>query len=254
MPSFISGANITGLCEELNNNSVIDPKLYEKYHVKRGLRNSDSTGVVAGITNICNVHGYVLNEGEVEPIPGQLIYRGYNINDLVENVEKENRFGFEETVFLLLFGRLPSHKELKTFNTYISLKRDLPNGFVEDMILKAPSQNIMNKLARSVLALYSYDDECENKGLENEMRTAISLIAKMPVIMANAYQVKRRVFDNQSMIMHPINYEENTAQCILSPHASGRARRRKQLYVYLPCAHIIRNRSVFCIFFGYMFS
>ena len=216
MPSFISGANITGLCEELYNNSVIDPKLYDKYHVKRGLRNSDSTGVVAGITNICNVHGYILNEGEVEPIPGQLIYRGYNINDLVGNVEKENRFGFEETVFLLLFGRLPSKKELKHFNTYIALKRDLPNGFVEDMILKAPSQNIMNKLARSVLALYSYDDECESKGLENEMRTAISLIAKLPVIMANAYQVKRRVFDNQSMIMHPINYEENTAQCILS--------------------------------------
>ncbi|MBR3759984.1 MAG: citrate synthase [Ruminococcus sp.] len=216
MPSFISGANITGLCEELYNNSVIDSKLYDKYHVKRGLRNSDSTGVVAGITNICNVHGYILNEGEVEAIPGQLIYRGYNINDLVGNVEKENRFGFEETVFLLLFGRLPSKKELQHFNTYIALKRDLPNGFVEDMILKAPSQNIMNKLARSVLALYSYDDECENKGLENEMRTAISLIAKLPVIMANAYQVKRRVFDNQSMIMHPINYEENTAQCILS--------------------------------------
>lgn len=216
MPSFISGANITGLCEELYNNSVIDPKLYDKYHVKRGLRNSDSTGVVAGITNICNVHGYILNEGEVEAIPGQLIYRGYNINDLVGNVEKENRFGYEETVFLLLFGRLPSKKELQHFNTYIALKRDLPNGFVEDMILKAPSQNIMNKLARSVLALYSYDDECESKGLENEMRTAISLIAKLPVIMANAYQVKRRVFDNQSMIMHPINYEENTAQCILS--------------------------------------
>ncbi|MBQ8350263.1 MAG: citrate synthase [Ruminococcus sp.] len=216
MPSFISGANITDLCGEVAENSRIDMKLYEKYHVKRGLRNSDGTGVVAGITNICNVHGYVLNEGEVEPIPGQLIYRGHNINDLVENVEAEDRFGYEETVFLLLFGRLPNVKELKKFNTYLSLKRDLPGGFVEDMILKAPSKNIMNKLARSVLALYSYDDECENKGLESEMRTAISLIAKLPVIMANAYQVKRRVFDNQSMIMHPINYEENTAQCILS--------------------------------------
>lgn len=216
MPSFISGANITGLCSELKKKTSIEPKLYEKYHVKRGLRNSDSTGVMAGITNICNVHGYVLNEGEVEAIPGQLIYRGYNINDLVENVEKENRFGYEETVFLLLFGRLPSVKELNTFCTYISLKRDLPGGFVEDMILKAPSKNIMNKLSRSVLALYSYDDECENKELENEMRTAVSLIAKLPVIMANAYQVKRRVFDNESMIMHPINYEENTAQCILS--------------------------------------
>ncbi len=216
MPSFISGANITDLCGEVAENSRIDMKLYEKYHVKRGLRNSDGTGVVAGITNICNVHGYVLNEGEVEPIPGQLIYRGHSINDLVENVEAEGRFGYEETVFLLLFGRLPNVRELKNFNTYLSLKRDLPGGFVEDMILKAPSKNIMNKLARSVLALYSYDDECENKGLESEMRTAISLIAKLPVIMANAYQVKRRVFDNQSMIMHPINYEENTAQCILS--------------------------------------
>jgi len=216
MPSFLSGANITGLCRELEERSFIRPELYEKYRVKRGLRNSDGTGVVAGITNICNVHGYILNEGEVEPIPGQLIYRGYSISDLVENVEAEDRFGYEEVAFLLLFGRLPNAKELQNFTTYISVKRDLPNGFVEDMILKAPSKNIMNKLARSVLALYSYDDECENKGIENEMRTAVSLISKLPVIMANAYQVKRRVFDNQSMIMHPINYEENTAQCILS--------------------------------------
>ncbi len=216
MPTFISGANITSLCSQLAENTAIDPKLYEKYHVKRGLRNSDGTGVMAGITNICNVHGYLMNEGEVEPIPGQLFFRGYSINDIVANVEAEDRFGYEETSFLLLFGHLPTEKELKNFTTYISLKRDLPNGFVEDMILKAPSKNVMNKLARSVLALYSYDDDCENKGLENEMRTAVSLIAKLPVIMASAYQVKRRVFDNQSMIMHPLNYEENTAQTILS--------------------------------------
>ncbi|HOO06947.1 MAG TPA: citrate synthase [Ruminococcus sp.] len=216
MPTFISGANITSLCSQLAENTAIDPKLYEKYHVKRGLRNSDGTGVMAGITNICNVHGYLMNEGEVEPIPGQLFFRGYSINDIVANVEAEDRFGYEETSFLLLFGHLPTEKELKNFTTYISLKRDLPNGFVEDMILKAPSKNVMNKLARSVLALYSYDDDCESKGLENEMRTAVSLIAKLPVIMAAAYQVKRRVFDNQSMIMHPLNYEENTAQTILS--------------------------------------
>lgn len=216
MPSFFSNATIKNLCRELQENASIDPSIYQKYHVKRGLRNSDGTGVVAGITNICNVHGYLLNEGEVEPIPGQLIYRGYNINDIVGNVEAEDRFGFEETVFLLLFGHLPNKNELDVFSTYISLKRDLPGGFVEDMILKAPSKNIMNKLARSVLALYSYDEECESKGLENEMITAVSLIAKLPVIMVNAYQVKRRVFDNASMIMHPINYEENTAQTILS--------------------------------------
>lgn len=216
MPAFISGANIKDLCSGLADNSKIEARLYEKYHVKRGLRRSDGTGVVAGITKICNVHGYIVNEGEIEPIPGELIYRGYSIKSLVENVEAEDRYGYEETVFLLLFGHLPSKEELDTFITYISLKRDLPTGFVEDMILKAPSKNIMNKLARSVLALYSYDDECENKGLESEMRTAISLVAKLPVIMANAYQVKRRCFDNASMIMHPINYEENTAQCILS--------------------------------------
>ncbi len=208
--------DIKSLCNKIKENSVINPSLYEKYHVKRGLRNGDGTGVVAGITNICNVHGYVLNEGEVEPIPGQLIYRGYSINDLVENVEEEDRYGFEETVFLLIFGHLPNKEELKTFCAYISVLRDLPNGFVEDMILKAPSKNIMNKLARSVLALYSYDDECETKSLEYEMKTAVSLIAKLPVIMANAYQVKKRYFDNESMIMHPIRYEENTAQCILS--------------------------------------
>jgi len=216
MSSFNSGVNIKNLCGELTNNSVIEQPLYEKYHVKRGLRNSDGTGVVAGITNICNVHGYVMNEGEREPIHGQLIYRGYNINDLVNNVEEENRYGYEETVFLLIFGHLPSKNELDSFTRYISENRELPSGFAEDMIMKAPSKNIMNKLARSVLALYSYDDNCESKGIENEMRIAVSLIAKLPVIMTNAYQVKRRVFDNKSMIMHPIRPEENTAQCILS--------------------------------------
>ncbi len=216
MSVLITDANIKDLCRRLSENSAIDPKLYEKYPVKRGLRNSDGTGVVAGITNICNVHGYVLNEGEVEPIPGELIYRGYSITDLVENVEAEDRYGFEETVFLLIFGHLPNKEELDKFATTLSVSRDLPNGFVEDMILKAPSKNIMNKLARSVLALYSYDDECENKSIEKEMRTAVNLISKMPVIMSSAYQVKRRCFDNQSMIMHPINYEENTAQTILS--------------------------------------
>ena len=216
MPTLTVDANIKDLCGKLAKNSAIDPALYEKYHIKRGLRNSDGTGVKAGITNICNVHGYLLNEGELEPIPGQLIYRGYSITDIVENVEEEDRYGYEETSFLLLFGHLPTPTELKWFNDTISENRDLPRDFVEDMILKAPSKNIMNKLSRSILALYSYDPDCEKKGLENEMRIAMSLIAKLPVIMAAAYQVKRRVFDNQSVIMHPVNYDENTAQCILS--------------------------------------
>ena len=216
MPTLTVDANIKDLCGKLAKNSVIDPALYEKYHIKRGLRNSDGTGVKAGITNICNVHGYLLNEGELEPIPGQLIYRGYSITDIVENVEEEDRYGYEETSFLLLFGHLPTPTELKWFNDTISENRDLPRDFVEDMILKAPSKNIMNKLSRSMLAVYSEDPEGEKKGLENERRIARSLSAKLPGIMAAAYQVKRRVFDNQSMIMHPVNYDENTAQCILS--------------------------------------
>lgn len=216
MTSFKNNENIKNLCRELAENSAIDPALYQKYHVKRGLRKSDGTGVVAGITKICNVHGYVINEGEVEPIPGQLIYRGYNINDLVNNVEEEDRYGFEETAYLLIFGKLPTKTQLENFCTALSLCRELPEGFVEDMILKAPSKNIMNKLSRSVLALYSYDENCEVKTLENEMAVAINLIAKLPVILSNAYQVKRRVFDNQSMIMHPLKFEENTAQTILS--------------------------------------
>lgn len=209
-------ANIRTLCEALVSRSQIEPRLYEKFHVKRGLRRSDGTGVIAGITNICNVHGYVVNEGELDPIEGELIYRGYHINDLVAHAEAENRFGYEETVYLLLFGELPTQEQLDAFNEYLAQCRELPDDFVVDMILKAPSNNIMNKLGRSVLALYSYDDLCEDKSMENELRTAISLIAKMPLIMSCAYQVKRSHYDNKSMIMHPLRPEEHTAETVLS--------------------------------------
>ncbi|MDE6657767.1 MAG: citrate synthase, partial [Oscillospiraceae bacterium] len=181
------------------------------------LRRSDGTGVLAGITNICNVHGYLVNEGEVEPIPGELIYRGYTIYDLVRNAEKENRFGYEETAYLLLFGKLPTVDELDAFHHYLSMHRELPSGFVVDMMMKAPSQNIMNKLARSILALYSYyEAECEQTNLEQELKTAINLIAKLPIIMVNAYQVKRKHFDNQTLFMHPLRPNESTAETILS--------------------------------------
>ncbi len=213
---YISDERLKNLCNNLRDASVIAPQLYEKFHVKRGLRRSDGTGVIAGITNICNVHGYVMNEGERESIEGDLVYRGYRISDLVASVEAEDRFGFEETVYLLLFGDLPTAAELQEFTDKLALYRPLPDNFVVDMILKAPSNNIMNKLARSVLALYSYDERCEEKTLENELRTAISLVAKLPVIMTFAYQVKRSHYDNKSMIMHPLRPEENTAQTILS--------------------------------------
>lgn len=207
---------IKSLCEGLKEYSAVDPSLFTKYQVHRGLRHSDGTGVVAGITRICNVHGYMINEGEVEPIPGELIYRGYQITDLVHAVEKEQRFGYEEVAYLLLFGKLPTQEQLTTFRDYIAECRVLPEGFVLDMIAKAPSNNIMNKLARAVLALYSYDEECENKSLENEVRVAISMIARMPVIMTAAYQVKRQHFDGESLVMHPLRFEEWGAETILS--------------------------------------
>lgn len=209
-------SQMENVCNNLKDSSKIEPKLYEKFHVKRGLRRSDGTGVIAGITNICNVHGYVINEGEKEPAEGELIYRGYNVKDLVENVEKEDRFGFEETIYLLVFGELPNVEELEEFTQYLSLNRPLPDGFFADMIMKAPSNNIMNKMSRAILALYSYDDEAEDMSLEGEMRKALNLIAKLPVIMIDALQVKRLKFDNKSMILHPLREYESTSQTILS--------------------------------------
>ncbi len=216
MSSNSKYSQIGKLCSELKDYASVDPVLYEKYHVKRGLRKSDGTGVMAGITKICNVHGYIINESEVEPIPGELIYRGYNINDLVENADREKRFGYEEVAYLLLFGNLPTAEGLKEFRDYLSSCRELPDDFAVDMILKAPSKNIMNKMARSVLALYSYDEFAEEKSLEAEMEKAISLIAKLPVIMTHAYQVQQRHYYNKSMIIHPLRPEESTAETILS--------------------------------------
>ena len=212
----IYSTNIKRLCDALAEHSQFDPNLYDKFNVKRGLRNKDGTGVVAGITKVCNVHGYVVDEGEKVPAEGELYYRGYNINDIVENVQKDGRFGFEEVVFLLLTGKLPTKEALDAFTDYISERRELPSNFVVDMILKAPSKNIMNKLGRSLLALYSYDDKCEDASLLNEMRIACDLIAKLPVIMVHAYQAKKSYYDHRSMIMHPLIKEQTIAETILS--------------------------------------
>ena len=204
------------LYKQFVENNAIDPKLYDKYIVKRGLRNADGTGVIAGLTNICNVHGYVINEGEKAPIEGQLIYRGYNINDLVFNAQKENRFGYEEVVYLLLLGELPTRVELDAFSEIMAENRELPPNFFEDMILKAPSPDIMNEMGRSVLALYSYDEAPEDRSPAKEMATAISIISRLPNIMVSAYQVKQRVYNNKSMIMHPLIPTHSTAEMILS--------------------------------------
>lgn len=210
-----SNAAISSLCDEFRKNNRIDPEKFEKYQVKRGLRNEDGSGVVAGLTLICNVHGYVINEGEQAPVEGRLIYRGIDIQDLVAGAVNENRFGFEETVWLLLFGKLPTKEQLDSFCELLSSYRELPEYFAEDMIIKAPSPNIMNKLARSVLALYSYDDMPDDLSIENVLRQSIQLIGMLPSIMAYAYQVKRRHYDRESMFFHPMVPGLSTSETIL---------------------------------------
>ena len=208
--------DINSLYEAYTANNKIDPKYYEKFNVKRGLRNPDGSVVMAGVTNICNVHGYVINEGEKSPDEGKLVFRGYNINDLVSNVVAENRFGYEEIAYLLLGGKLPTEHQLENFRELLDNNRELPEGFFEDMILKAPSKNIMNKMSRAVLALYSYDDVPDNTEVKHEVDTAVSIIAKMPVIMVSAYHVKQRYYNHKSMFMHPLIPGQSTAETILS--------------------------------------
>ena len=208
--------DINSLYEAYTANNKIDPKYYEKFNVKRGLRNPDGSGVMAGVTNICNVHGYVINEGEKSPDEGNLVIRGYNINDPASNVVAENRFGYEEIAYLLLGGKLPTEHQLENFRELLDNNRELPEGFFEDMILKAPSKNIMNKMSRAVLALYSYDDVPDNTEVKHEVDTAVSIIAKMPVIMVSAYHVKQRYYNHKSMFMHPLIPGQSTAETILS--------------------------------------
>lgn len=203
------------LCDTVKKNAPIDPSSFKKYDVKRGLRNADGTGVMAGLTRICNVHGYVLDEGEKTPVEGSLTYRGYDLHDLVDGSHGQGRFGFEEVVFLLLFGALPDEEQLREFCDMLSDCRELPEYFAEDMIIKAPSPNLMNKMARSVLALYSYDSNPDDTSAENVLRQSLELIAMLPSILGYAYQVKRRHYDGKSMYLHPLLPGLSTSETIL---------------------------------------
>ena len=213
--SSISNEALSTLCEELRKNNYINPDYYQRFDVKRGLRNSDGTGVLAGLTRVCSVEGYYMDDGEKVPKHGRLIYRGINMNDIVENCEKENRFGYEEVVWLLMFGSLPTKEQLEHFRQVLATCRELPDDFIEDMIMKAPSPDIMNKAARSVLALYSYDPNPDDISPENVLRQSIQLIAQLPTIMTAAYQVKRRAYDKKSMFFHPNKKQLGTAESIL---------------------------------------
>lgn len=197
-------------------NDEIDSELYPKYNVKRGLRNANGTGVVVGLTRIGEVIGYKTDENKNKiPVEGQLYYRGYEIRDLVESYISEERFGFEEVTYLLLFGDLPTRRELDEFKKLIGEKRELPVGFARDMILTAPSRSIMNKLARSVLALYCYDENPDDTSVPNVLRQSIDLIGNFPALIAYAHQAKQNFFHNESMHLHYPVAELSTAENIL---------------------------------------
>lgn len=208
------------LCGEyLAHNAHLDPREADRLGVKRGLRNPDGTGVLAGITNVSNVVGYDKQpDGTVKPIPGRLIYRGIDIDTLVAEADAHDRFMFEEAVWLLLFGSLPNADQFARFRKLLETHRELPRGFADDMILNSPSPNIMNKIARSVLAMYSYDEHAEDTSLPNILRQSINLIAELPTMMVNAYQIKRRVYDRNSMYFHLPTPGQSTAEHILSTY------------------------------------
>ncbi len=213
--SSISKEALAPLCNELLNHNKIKSDDFARYDVKRGLRNADGTGVMAGLTHICSVDGYYISDGERVPREGRLRYRGIDINDIVQACVSENRFGFEETAWLLMFGNLPTQKQLDSFCQILAEARDLPEDFIEDMIMKSPSPNVMNKLSRSVLSLYSYDPDPEDTSIENVLRQSIQLLAQMPTIMSYAYQVKRRHYYHKSMYIHPVRPEFMTAETVL---------------------------------------
>lgn len=212
----LTNQDLKVLCDAYRKNNFIDPEVSEKLGVKRGLRNADGTGVLAGLTNICDVIGYQRDENNnIIPIDGKLIYRGIDLNDIVNEAITQDRFLFEEVAWLLLFGSLPNKETLDNFRRILETHRELPDGFAETQIMAAPSPNLMNKMARSVLAMYSYDEEAENTSLENVIKQSINLIAEMPSMMVYAYQTKKHAYDHESLYFHYPKPGLSTAENIL---------------------------------------
>ncbi len=214
--SPISMEAISSLCGELNKNNSISKGDFARYHVKKGLRNEDGTGVMAGLTRICSVEGYYILDGELVAKEGKLSYRGYDINQIVNSCVSENRFGFEEVIWLLLFGDLPNENQLASLHEVIAACRNLPDDFIEDMIMKNNSKDIMNKMAHCIMSLYSYDENPDDISIPNVLRQSLQLIAQVPTIMNTSYQVKRRNHYGKSMYLHPINKDQTTAEYILN--------------------------------------
>ena len=203
--------------EKVRKVDYIDPALYRKYGVKRGLRNDNGTGVLVGLTTIGNVHGYVMDEGEKQAIPGELYYRGINVKDIVEADKKEHRFGYEETAYLLLFGELPTAKALDDWRAKIGSYRRLTEAFRDNAIMRDPPKDLMNALARAVLFAYAYDPEGDPDDLSIEkcLEQSIDLIGSLPTIAAYAYQAKSHYHDGASLMIRNPDPAKSTAENIL---------------------------------------
>ena len=195
--------------------SQINADLYKKYDVKRGLRDINGKGVLAGLTEIGEVQAYKSVDGKEVPCEGKLYYRGLDIEELVQGFVSEKRFGFEEITYLLLFGELPSEKELSDFCELLGSYRTLPTHFVRDIIMKAPSKDMMNTLARSVLTLYSYDDRGDDISIPNVLRQSLQLIALFPVLSVYGYQAYSHYHDGKSLYIHQPQPNLSTAENIL---------------------------------------
>ncbi len=205
-------AKWSGLAQEAD---VIDQNLYSRYEVKRGLRELSGKGVLAGLTRIGEVHSYIIDEGETVPQPGRLIYRGIDIEELVNGFRTGQRLGFEETAYLLLMGELPARDELKAFSNVLGEYRLLPDGFVRDMIMGLPSKDMMNVLARSVLALYSFDEQPDNIDIDNIIKQSLRLISTMPLLAVYGYQSCQHYQGKSSLVIHSPRTDLSTAENIL---------------------------------------
>lgn len=207
--------DILALSDLCVKNGGIDPTLYTKYDVKRGLRDLNGRGVLTGLTEISEVNSFEMRNGERVAIDGKLYYRGYDVENLVDGFIKDERFGFEEVTYLLLFGELPTETQLKDFRELLNYYRALPTSFVRDIIMKAPSQDMMNALARSVLTLYSYDEQPNNTSIPNVLRQCLQLIALFPVISVYSFQAFGYYHQSESLVIHTPNPELSTAENIL---------------------------------------
>ena len=206
---------IIDLAAFAKNHSMIDPELYTKWDVKRGLRDQHGKGVLTGLTHISDVRANKIVDGVQVPIDGELFYRGYNVRDLVKGFTEDNRFGYEEVTYLLLFDRLPNSAQLDEFKNLLSFYRSLPTSFVRDIIMKAPSRDMMNTLARSVLTLYSYDEKDDDISIPNVLRQSLQLISLFPLLSVYGYQAYRHYHDNKSLYIHSPKENLSTAENIL---------------------------------------